>query len=623
MTNIANYMIVYVRINVPITSITVMGTSNAVLVNRTEHFHASVMPQNPRPTNPHVRWESSNPAVATVDAAGNVRTTATPGTAVIRAISIHNPAIYGERTIRVVLPQPTGVAINPGGNFTFAIGATRNLGATVHPANAYPRTVTWSSSNTRVATVSANGLVTAVGGGSATITVRTQNGRTATVRVDVPHPAPAPGEAVQWNADVMTLPADHNLHGVDLLVENTNNGGGFGFLINAIARVFDLLDTVLNLIANLSLATTNCPVEREARRIQNRNGSWNSEISRIRGSSFERLTWPHHGRRSFTDIVDNTRSLVLVGESNPTGQGIVVGPTITVNRINGNDRFNIQTTYVRTPTPMSTRIENTSITVSNVSTGSGERKIFLIMYTGCCQTRSVWDVFAKVLAKTFRYVTNSASPCPKSSLVLTVNPVKVVPISPNLTSLHSPSNPANRTRGTRSPACGNICCKYPRFSSRSPASLRLCRAMAVSRVAKYVPIVVCSGREGRCNATSLRSELLIWTTDLPCARLLNSFCWLPLEIVMARNSGFIVEFARTIFKSPPRITPPLPTTEAREISSAVSPEDGTITSPPRLITDLSFMVTKVSTSSIMVSYFVYSLPYRMMGAPSSVKSLFE
>jgi len=44
--------------------------------------------------------------------------------------------------------------------------STRTLGATVHPANAYPRTITWSSSNTRVATV-AHGVITAVGGGSA------------------------------------------------------------------------------------------------------------------------------------------------------------------------------------------------------------------------------------------------------------------------------------------------------------------------------------------------------------------------------------------------------------------------------------------------------------------------
>ena len=194
-------VVVSVRINVPITSITVMGTSNAVLVGSVERFHASVMPQNPRPTNPSVRWESTNPSVARVDQAGNITTTQNPGTAVIRAISIHNPAIYGERTIRVVLPQPTGVAINPGGNFTLEISETRNLGATVHPANAYPRTVTWSSSNERVATVSASGVVTAVGGGTATITVRTQNGRVSRVTVTVPHPprpeAP-PGEPQPW-----------------------------------------------------------------------------------------------------------------------------------------------------------------------------------------------------------------------------------------------------------------------------------------------------------------------------------------------------------------------------------------------------------------------------------------
>ena len=67
-----------------------------------------------------------------------------------------------------------------------ALGATETLIATVSPANATNKSVTWSSSNTSVATVSSNGLVTAVSPGTTTITVRTEDGKkTAICKVTV------------------------------------------------------------------------------------------------------------------------------------------------------------------------------------------------------------------------------------------------------------------------------------------------------------------------------------------------------------------------------------------------------------------------------------------------------
>ena len=59
------------------------------------------------------------------------------------------------------------------------------------------------------------------------------------------------------------------------------------------------------------------------------------------------------------------------------------------------------------------------------------------------------------------------------------------------------------------------------------------------------------------------------------------------------------------------------------MSSAVSPDAGTMTSPPLLYTEPSFASTKVSTSEIMVSYFVYNLPYKIIGVPDSIKSPLE
>lgn len=85
----------------------------------------------------------------------------------------------------------TGVATTPS-TATITVGGTTRLTTTVAPANATNKTVTWSSSNPAVATVDGAGTVTGVATGSATMTVRTQEGgKTAfsVIRVDPASPS--------------------------------------------------------------------------------------------------------------------------------------------------------------------------------------------------------------------------------------------------------------------------------------------------------------------------------------------------------------------------------------------------------------------------------------------------
>ena len=78
----------------------------------------------------------------------------------------------------------TGVSLNKS-SLTLETGGTAVLTATVTPADAADKNVTWSSSDTTVATV-ADGVVTAVAAGTATITVTTADGgKTATCTVTV------------------------------------------------------------------------------------------------------------------------------------------------------------------------------------------------------------------------------------------------------------------------------------------------------------------------------------------------------------------------------------------------------------------------------------------------------
>lgn len=77
-------------------------------------------------------------------------------------------------------------------------GATRRLEATVTPITAEDRTVTWSSDDESVATVDADGVVTAVAAGTATITATSDGGHgaaSATLTVTAPTPAPLPDGA--------------------------------------------------------------------------------------------------------------------------------------------------------------------------------------------------------------------------------------------------------------------------------------------------------------------------------------------------------------------------------------------------------------------------------------------
>ncbi len=86
---------------------------------------------------------------------------------------------------------------------------TLQLTANVLPTNATDKSVTWSSSNTGVATVSSAGLVTGVSAGSATITVTTEDGNkqdTASVTVtDTPAPSATTTytfTSKTWTADI-------------------------------------------------------------------------------------------------------------------------------------------------------------------------------------------------------------------------------------------------------------------------------------------------------------------------------------------------------------------------------------------------------------------------------------
>lgn len=80
---------------------------------------------------------------------------------------------------------------------TLEAGKTGKLSATVLPTTATHKSVTWSSNNEAVATVRANGTVTAHKAGTAVITARTANGKSASCTVTVTGGSTEPTEPVE------------------------------------------------------------------------------------------------------------------------------------------------------------------------------------------------------------------------------------------------------------------------------------------------------------------------------------------------------------------------------------------------------------------------------------------
>ena len=80
------------------------------------------------------------------------------------------------KSITTNIQNVTGISINPSGSLTKNIGETFKITATVSPSDANNKSVTWSSSNTSVATVDISGNVRCVSAGTTTITATAADG---------------------------------------------------------------------------------------------------------------------------------------------------------------------------------------------------------------------------------------------------------------------------------------------------------------------------------------------------------------------------------------------------------------------------------------------------------------
>ncbi|MCL2027783.1 MAG: Ig-like domain-containing protein, partial [Bacteroidales bacterium] len=183
--------------DVNVTGVTLSQNTAILEIGEILMLNETVSP--PNATNKAVTWDVGNTAIATVD--NGLVTAISAGTTTVNVITVDG-GFSASCEITVVPDEPdnpdepdepdnpdnvpvTDVTVDP----TTAIltaEETQQLTPTITPANATNKNVTYESNNTAVATVNANGLITAVAVGNATITVKTADGaKTATCAVTV------------------------------------------------------------------------------------------------------------------------------------------------------------------------------------------------------------------------------------------------------------------------------------------------------------------------------------------------------------------------------------------------------------------------------------------------------
>ena len=155
-----------------VTEITFEETATSIVETKQYQIKYSVYPSTLK--NAKIAWSSSNENVATVDSKGLV-TAIKPGTAVIVATSTNG--IYRSLTLTVtkqsISDQTVVFDIE---NFDLKVGTFRRLYPVFNPTSIVYESITWTSSNEKVATVSQIGKITALTTGKTTIT--------ATVKLD-------------------------------------------------------------------------------------------------------------------------------------------------------------------------------------------------------------------------------------------------------------------------------------------------------------------------------------------------------------------------------------------------------------------------------------------------------
>ena len=165
---------------VAVTGIEWQNTTSNIKEGKFTIFVAEISPANA--TDLSTTWMSDNPEVASI---GEIKIAdnfimayiwgVAPGEATI-SVTTNDGGFKRDCPITIdPAVKVTKIKIGPE-NATIEVGETKQFAAAISPSDAENKEVEWSSSDTDVATIDANGLVTGVGKGTATITATAKDG---------------------------------------------------------------------------------------------------------------------------------------------------------------------------------------------------------------------------------------------------------------------------------------------------------------------------------------------------------------------------------------------------------------------------------------------------------------
>ena len=184
---VLTYKDTYYSPSYPVTGIKVSpDTLTLAKKGETAQLTAEVTPSYA--DNKRVTWQSSDEKVATVDENGKV-TAVGNGTATITATSVSG-SYTAIVSVTVKIPvEIQKLTIEAEKETLTKIGESTELKVKIEPENADLQKLIWKSDNEKVATTDENGKVTAVGNGTAEITVTTEDGKiTASIMITVKVP---------------------------------------------------------------------------------------------------------------------------------------------------------------------------------------------------------------------------------------------------------------------------------------------------------------------------------------------------------------------------------------------------------------------------------------------------
>ncbi|MBQ8443915.1 MAG: Ig-like domain-containing protein [Clostridia bacterium] len=157
---------------------------SAIHIDETMQMNASISPIDA--TYKELKWESSNPLVATISENGIV-TGVSEGQTTITATA-HN-GVKATNTIDVketIEIESISLTINTSTPHALKYGGGYKLTCDYYPANADNKIISWSSTNSEVLSVDENGNIVVHKDGSATIEATTANGKNASINLNVP-----------------------------------------------------------------------------------------------------------------------------------------------------------------------------------------------------------------------------------------------------------------------------------------------------------------------------------------------------------------------------------------------------------------------------------------------------